>query len=117
MPHNIEGLDIYKRAHLLTIGIYRVTREFPKEELYGLVSQMRRAAVSINSNLMEGGHRNSDGEYKNFIGIALGSIAELKYQVLVSKDLNYITYELFCKINKELKEIESMLVGLNKSIK
>jgi len=115
--NQVKNLDVYKRAHLLALEIYRTTHKFPKEELYGLVSQMRRAALSINSNLSEGSARNSNGEYKQFIGIAQGSVAELEYQMLLSKELGYIPKEHADKLLDELQQILKMLNGLARSLK
>jgi len=112
----MEKLDVFKRGHLLTVTIYKITNTFPKTECYNLVSQMQRAAVSINSNLAEGGARNTDGEKKHFVGIARGSVAELSYQLLLAKDLGYISEEEFNKYNKEINEIRMMLTGLLKKI-
>lgn len=91
--HNVEQLNVYKRAFALTIDLYKITEKFPKSEMFGLVSQIRRAAISINSNVMEGGARNSVGEFKQFIGVARGSVSELKFQIKVSKELNFIKDE------------------------
>jgi four helix bundle protein len=89
---------------------------FPKSEMFGLVSQMRRAATSINSNLCEGGARNTNGEYKQFIGIAQGSAAELEYQIILSKDLGFISVEESEKLISEALQVLKMLIGLSKSI-
>ena len=112
MAHNIEKLDVYKRMHSVGVDICKCLRTLPKEERYGLVSQMKRAAVSVNSNLMEGGYRSTSGEYKHFVGIARGSAAELKYQVIISKDLGYISIEQADKFINELEQICRMLTGL-----
>lgn len=88
---SIEDMDVYKLAHNLTLKVYQYTQKYPLEERYGLVSQMRRASASVPMNLMEGSHRNNKKEYRQFVGIAKGSSAELKYQLLLSRDLSYIT--------------------------
>jgi len=110
--HDIENLNTYKRMHDVAIEIYRLTEKFPKDELYGLVSQMRRAAVSVNSSLMEGGSRNGTGEYRQFIGIARGSASELKYQIIISKDLGYILPEKADNLIDELNQLGKMMTGL-----
>ena len=115
--HKIETLDVYQRAYALILEIYKNTKSFPKEEIYGLSSQMQRSAISIGSNLMEGWHRGTDGEYKHFVGIAIGSAAELKCQMMIAKDLNYISSEKSELLIKEIGEIISMLIGLHNSIK
>jgi len=84
-------LKAWQEAMELVKEIYRVTRDFPKEEIYGLVSQMRRAAVSIPSNISEGAARGGDREFIQFLIIARGSLSELETQLLISKDLGYLT--------------------------
>nr|WP_223144596.1 four helix bundle protein [Deferribacter autotrophicus] len=83
----VEDLDVYKKAHHLILMLYEITRNLPVDEKFGLVSQIRRAAVSINANLLEGSHRTNRKEFKQFVGIARGSAGELKYHLLVAKDL------------------------------
>jgi len=85
-----HDLNVWQKAHELTIDVYRVTALFPKQEMYGLVSQMRRCAVSVGSNTAEGKGRRGDVEFGRFIQIASGSLTELEYQLLLSKDLKYL---------------------------
>jgi len=113
---SVKNLDIYKKAHDLTLSLYKQTKNFPEEEKYGLVSQIRRAAVSINSNLLEGYHRNGLKEFRQFIGISKGSVGELKYQIELSKDLKYINKNYYDKCIKELEDLSKMLTGLLKNI-
>ena len=110
--NNIEQLDIFKRSHLVTLAVYKATAKFPKEEVYGLSAQMKRAAVSINSNLMEGGARNSVGEYKQFIGIARGSLSELKYQMILARDLKLMDKKDADDLVNEMEAIGRMITGL-----
>lgn len=112
MIPNIENLDVYRYAHDLTIKIYNITQTFPREEIYGLVSQMRRAAVSICSNLSEGGSRISHAEMKNFIGIARGSVAELRFQVTLSCDIGFIPEQTKISLLSDINKIHKMLTGL-----
>lgn len=93
-----------------------LTGKFPDSEKFGLVSQMRRAASSINSNLMEGSHRNNSREYRQFAGVSRGSIGELKYQVLLSKDLGFLDVNDYNTLKDELDEISRMLAGLIKAL-
>ena len=86
-----KDLKIWKEGIDLVTSIYKLTKKFPNEELYGLTSQMRRAAVSYPSNIAEGAARNSNNEYIRFLYIALGSISELETQIIISEKLNYIT--------------------------
>jgi len=108
----VEDLDVFKIAHELTLEIYKITELFPENERYGLTSQMRRAAMSIGSNLMEGSHRFSKKEYRYFIGISRGSTGELKYQLLLSKDLSYININMFEKVNANIERVSMMLSKL-----
>jgi four helix bundle protein len=84
-------LDVWKKAMILTTNIYKITTKFPKSEKYALASQIRRSAVSIPSNIAEGAGRFSSKEFTRFLHFAMGSIAELETQLLISADLNYIT--------------------------
>ena len=97
--------------------IYQVTSDFPKEELFGITSQMRRAAVSIPSNIAEGAARNSTKEFNNFLSIALGSASELETQILISRNLNYLNSNNSEKLLNDLNEIQKMIQGLMKNLK
>ncbi len=113
---SVEDLDVFKKSHILTLKLYEHTKQFPSEEKYGLISQIRRASSSVCANLMEGSHRNNIGEYRQFVGISRGSIGELKYHLLLAKDLNYIDIEDFEKIYNEINIISKMLYGLLQSL-
>jgi four helix bundle protein len=101
---------------VLARHIYRVTASFPHEERFGLVNQMRRAAVSIPSNLAEGHARSGTGEFRYFISIAMGSTAELETQLLLSSDLGYLAAEEKKNLLSQLDDIGRMLRGLHKSL-
>ena len=92
---SFTDLDAWREGHRLVIDIYKITREFPKEELFGLTNQLRRAAVSFTSNIAEGFSRNSYKEKLQFYSIALGSLTEVQNQLLVARDVEYITKEDF----------------------
>jgi four helix bundle protein len=109
-----KDLEVWKQAMALAKGIYELTRDFPKEETYGLVSQIRRAAVSIPSNLAEGAARNSDKEFIRYLYVSLGSLAELETQLLLSKDLGYAQNE---EINERVERVRKLLLGLIKYLK
>jgi four helix bundle protein len=109
---SVEDLEVFKKTHLLVLKIYELTKQFPSDEKYGLIPQIRRAAYSIPSNLMEGSNRLGSKEYRQFVGIARGSAAELKYQLLLAKDLGYIPAAKYNEIEKEILEISRMLMGL-----
>lgn len=113
---SVEELDVFKKSHLFTLRIYRVTKRFPSVERFGLVPQMTRAAASLGTNLMEGSHRLNRAEYRQFVGIAKGSAGELKYQLLLVKDLGYISEEEYNELKTRLEEISKMLNGLIKAL-
>ena len=104
-----KELDVWKSSIELTKTIYEETKKFPKEEIYGIVSQMRRAAVSVPSNIAEGAARNSDKEFVRFLNISLGSLAELDTQVIISQKLGYIIGETLLK---DIIPIRSKLYSL-----
>lgn len=85
----VEDLIVWQKAHQLVLSIYKETRKFPKEELYGLVSQMRRASVSVPANIAEGFRRRTKSEKQRFVTIAHGSLEETRYFLILSKDLGY----------------------------
>jgi four helix bundle protein len=87
---SVKDLDIFKLSHKTALNIYKITSSFPKDELFGLSSQMRRVAVSLNSNLAEGAGRTTSGDFKQFIRIARGSAAELEYQRELAGELDFI---------------------------
>jgi four helix bundle protein len=106
---NFKELRIWQRSHQLVLDIYLITKSFPKEEVYGLTSQIRRSCASIPTNIAEGCGRNSDAELKRFLTIAMGSASELEYQLILSNDLGYIQTDNYEKLNNELIEIRKML--------
>jgi len=112
-----KDLDAWKNAIELVVAIYSLTKSYPKEELFGLMSQMRRAAVSIPSNIAEGAGRNHDKEFQQFLYIALGSVAELDTQLLLSERLEYVTRSEFEELNNLITLIRSQISGLVKYLK
>lgn len=92
---NYQKLEFWKRSHELTLNVYKLTNDFPKHELFGLVSQMRRSTSSIPTNIAEGCGRDSKKELKRFLYISFGSSSELEYQLLLAKDLGYINEEAY----------------------
>jgi len=107
-----RDLLVWQRAKRLVKEVYRQTANVPRHELYGLASQLRRAAVSVPSNIAEGACRNSPGEFRQFIGTARGSLAELETQIEIAQDLGYFTEEVTNTLLTEVDEISRMLVGL-----
>ncbi len=116
MFENVEKLKVYKHSHLLVLRIYSITKLYPSCELNGLTSQMRRAAVSIPSNIVEGKARNSKKDYRRFLLIARGSLEELKYQVVLSRDLGYIDKDAYQDLIALINTVGSLLGGLIKSL-
>ena len=109
---DFKQLRVWHESHHLTLGLYRETRAFPREEMYGLTSQIRRAAASIPANVAEGCGRRSDGEFTRFLQIARGSASELEYHLLLSHDLGLLTDERFEEMNNKLVEVQRMLTAL-----
>jgi four helix bundle protein len=109
---DFKNLKVWSKAHQLTLQVYRVTRSFPKEELFGLVSQMRRSASSVGANIAEGVGRKSDGELTRFLLIARGSATELEYHLLLAHDLNFLQQDSFDELNHLSDEVQRMLTAL-----
>ena len=112
----VEDLDVFKLAHQLALEIYEITKGFPEHERFGLISQMRRSASSVPMNLMEGSHRLSTKEYRQFVGIAKGSAGEMKYQLLLAKDLRYMTNEEYLDFLGKYERVSQMLTKLAQSL-
>ena len=102
-------LRVWQRAHALTLSVYRTTASFPRDERYGLTSQLRRAASSIAANLAEGCGRNGDAEFARFCSIAMGSASELDYHLLLSKDLDLIAATDYSEFARQLATLKRML--------
>ncbi|WP_432411430.1 four helix bundle protein [Rasiella sp. SM2506] len=115
--HKFEELKIWQKAMDVTENCYRATENFPKEEKFGLTSQVRRSAVSIPSNIAEGAGRNTNGEFKQFLGIANGSSFELLTQLYLSKRLNLLTEEVARPIISEVIEVTKMNYSLQRTLK
>ncbi len=109
-----QDLEVWKKSHSVVLRIYSLTKDFPKEEKFGLVSQMRRAAVSIPANLAEGFKKRGQKDKSNFYNIAQGSLEEIRYCIILAKDLNYLSDSK--ELIDSVDEIGKMLYGLVKSI-
>lgn len=107
---NYKDLKIWERGHHFTLKVYEVTRKFPKEELYSLTNQLRRASYSIPSNIAEGCGKKSQLEFAHFLNISLGSANEAEYFLILSKDLGYLTEDDFEILSKTINEIKAMLI-------
>src|SRR5215831_12377590 len=108
---NYRELQVWNKAHHLTLELYRVSRAFPREETYGVTNQLRRAAVSIAANLAEGCGRRTSAELARFVGIAMGSASELDYHLLLSRDLGIMNDDDFQQNARALTEVRKMLTS------
>ena len=111
---SFTDLDTWKEAHKLVIAVYKITQKFPKEEIFGLTSQLRRAAVSVTSNIAEGFSRKSYSEKIQFYFTALGSLTEVQNQLLVAKDVDYIDKKNFDLLANQTVIVSKLLNGLIK---
>jgi len=112
MLEGVKKIRAWELAHHLVVEVYRVTRKFPREELFGLTSQMRRAAVSIAANIVEGSQRQYLKEYVQFLYVSKGSLAEVEYYIFLSNALGYITQEEMEKLDALRSEAAKTLQGL-----
>ncbi len=112
MSDNYRDLIAWQKAKTLALNVYRFTRVFPREEIYGLSSQMRRAAVSVPSNIAEGKGRHSHKEFVQFLYHARGSLLELETQISIARDLLYIDLQVFERLESETQELGRILNGL-----
>lgn len=115
--HNYKELKVWTKSVELATLVYQTTGSFPKEEKFGLTSQMQRAAVSISSNIAEGAGRNSEPEFNVFLGYARGSSFELETQLFIAKNIGYVDESAFELLLNSITEIQKMLHGLKKSLK
>jgi four helix bundle protein len=113
---NYRDLQVWSKAHNLTLALYRVSRAFPREEVYGLTSQLRRAAASIGANLAEGCGRRTSSELARFVRIALGSASELDYHLLLCRDLGFMRLVDFDQAAIDLTEVRKMLTSFLSSV-
>lgn len=114
---DFRKLAVWQKSYQLTLKIYQSTGSFPKEELFGVTSQMRRAAASIPANIAEGSGRGSDTELRRFCQIALGSANELEFFTMLSCDLGYLEIQPYEKLNMDILEVQRMLASLIQKLK
>lgn len=114
---DFKNIEIWKRSHQLTLEIYRAAQQFPKEEMWGLTSQLRRAVASIPTNIAEGCGRRTNAELANFLNIASGSASEVEYEILLAKEVGYISTEQYESWTREISELRSMLAAYMKKLK
>lgn len=113
---NYRKLIVWQKAHQLTLDVYRGTISFPKDELYGLTSQLRRASSSVPTNLAEGSAKLTDLDFRRFVSIAFGSANETEYIIFLSFELKYLSEEEYLKLDAQTKEVKKMLAGLIESL-
>ena len=114
---DFKKYDIWKLSHAFTLKVYALTKTYPKDEIYGIISQIRRASSSIPTNISEGCGRDSDAEFNRFLTIALGSASEVEYLIILSKDLNYIDENTFILLNEEINTIKRKIYSLKQKLK
>jgi four helix bundle protein len=113
---NYQELAVWRKAHGLVLSVYGATTDFPKEEIYGLTSQMRRAAISIPANIAEGSGKGGDTEFIRYLRISLGSTNELEYHCLLAHDLGLLDSKIHPQLKQDVTEVRRMLTGLIKGL-
>jgi four helix bundle protein len=113
---SFRELHVWNKGMQLSLAVYRLTSKFPREEVYGLTSQLRRAAVSIPSNIAEGYGRNTRGDYKQFLGIARGSTLEVQTQLLIALELGFFDVQAHGEVEDLLNEVSKMLYSLMRKL-
>ncbi|PXF55073.1 MAG: diversity-generating retroelement protein bAvd family protein [Deltaproteobacteria bacterium] len=106
---DFRELKVWEKAHRLTLQVYRITKDFPSDEQFGLTVQLRRAAASVPTNIAEGCGRDSERELARFMSIAAGSVSEVEYQLLLACDLDYMQDETYRELNQQVNEVKRML--------
>jgi four helix bundle protein len=112
---DFHGLIVWQKAHALTVKVYQLTKRFPDDERFGLTSQVRRSAASIGANLAEGCGRGGEQEFARFVQIAMGSASEVKYHLLLAKDLGFLAQVDFTSLTESVQEIKRMLASLQRA--
>jgi four helix bundle protein len=113
---DFRDLVVWRKAHLLTLAAYEATAGFPKQELFGMTSQIRRCAASIAANIAEGCGRRGNAEFQRFLGIAAGSASELEYHFLLAHDLNFLNVVAYQELNSAVIEVKRMLSALMRKV-
>ena len=114
---DFRQLKVWEKSHQLALGIYKATKEFPKEELYGLTSQIRRSSMSIPTNIAEGCGRFTDADFARFLQMAMGSASETEYQLILARDLEFLPKDSYEKLHNDVEEVKRMLATLLKTIR
>ena len=116
MSHTFKNIVVWQKAHKLVLEIYKITSVFPKSEIYGLTSQIRRSAASVATNIVEGYKRRSDKDFAHFLNMADGSLEETKYHLLLACDLTYLKKENYEQLISLADEVGRMLFGFQKKL-
>jgi four helix bundle protein len=114
---DFRNLKVWEKAHPLTLDIYKASKSFPREEMYGMTSQMRRASVSIGANIAEGACRRGDVDFARFLQIAVGSASELEYHLLLARDLELMKASDYQRLSDEAVEVKRMLAALMQKLR
>jgi len=114
---DFRHLKVWEKAHALTLAIYKSSKVFPRDEIYGLTSQMRRASVSIGANIAEGTCRRGDADFARFLQIAVGSASELEYHLLLARDLEFLGASDYQRLSDETVDVKRMLASLMKRLR
>src|SRR5688572_7122201 len=109
---DFRQIKVWAKAHLLTLEVYRITANFPREEIYGITSQLRRASASIPANIAEGFGRGGNAELARFLQIGMGSASEVEYHILLARDLNLLTKNIYDDLDGRIVEVKRMLASL-----
>ncbi len=112
-----KKLKVWEKSNKIALDVYSLTAEFPVEEKYGITSQIRRAVISIPTNIAEGTGRGSNKDFNRFLHISMGSASEVDYLLLLAKDLKFFDQNVYSKISDDLFEVKKMLTGLIKKVK
>ena len=113
---DFRDLKVWEKAHALALACYEATKTFPREEIFGLVSQIRRSGSSIPANIAEGCGRSGNAELHRFLQIAMGSASELEYHLLLSRDLRYLKTEVYERMHPQVEEVKRMLASLLRKV-
>ena len=114
---NFKNLKVWEKAHALTLDVYKSSKPFPREEIYGLTSQMRRASASIGANIAEGSCRSGDVDFARFLQMAAGSASELEYHLHLARDLELLQKADYHRLSDETEEVKRMLASLMKKLR
>lgn len=114
---DFKNIEVWKKAHCLVLETYKHTESFPASETYGITAQLRRASVSIPTNIAEGAAKGSNADFARFLQIAFGSASEVEYLFLLARELNFINEAIYAQLNSQTVEVKKMLSGFIKKLK